>query len=271
MQIWEAILLGIVQGLGEFLPISSSAHLFMFNKWFQLDSPGLAFDIALHLGTLFSLLAFFYQDWIKLTRAFFTSLKKIPQKQQNPLNSYERLIWLIILGTIPVVVFALSFEDYIENQWRQAWIVGINMALFGVLLWWADRKSKKLRNMDTLTWKDSFWIGIAQCLALIPGSSRSGVTITGGLLRNLDRDTAARFSFLLSTPAVLGAAILKLPKFFNESFNLTVLIGILTSAIVGFLAIKYMLYFLKKYSFSVYVVYRLIFAAFVFIALYLKS
>ncbi len=267
MQIWEAILLGIVQGLGEFLPISSSAHLYMFNEWFKMDSPGLAFDIALHLGTLISLLAFFYKDWIKLTAAFFSSLKKIPQ-QKEKLNEYERLIWLIILGTIPVVIFALAFEDAIENQWRQAWIIGMNMACFGILLGWADRRSQKNRNMEQLNWKDSLSIGIVQCLALIPGTSRSGVTITGGLFRNLDRSSAARFSFLLSTPAVLGAAILKLPKFFNESFDLPVLIGILTSAIVGFLAIKYMLYFLKKYSFLFYIVYRLLFAACVFLGLY---
>lgn len=267
MQIWEAILLGIVQGLGEFLPISSSAHLFMFNEWFKLDSPGLAFDVALHLGTLFSLLAFFYKDWIQLTKAFFSSLKKKPQK----FNDYERLIWFIILGTIPVVIFGLAFEDYIEDKWRQPWIIGFNMAFFGILLWWADRSSRKIQAMDKLNWKDALIIGLAQCLALIPGSSRSGVTITAGLFRNFDRTAAARFSFLLSTPAVLGAAVLKLPKFFEESFDLPVLLGILTSTLVGFLAIKYMLYFLKKYSFSVYVIYRLLFAALVFMGLYLNN
>lgn len=267
MDLTHSIIMGIVQGLGEFLPISSSAHLVILPWLFDFSSPGLAFDVGLHVGTLISLLAYFYRDWLILTKSFFTSFRKRPANY----DFHERLIWFIILGSIPAAVVGLLIEDYAETVLRNPLITATMMALFGTLLYWVDRKGKKNKSLEEMSLKDAIWVGLAQCLALIPGSSRSGVTITAGMARSMDRITAARFSFLLSTPVVAGAAILKVPDLFGLGLGRQIWIGIAVSAVVGYLAIKYMLYFLRKYSFSVYVIYRWIFAIVVVAVYFLRQ
>ena len=267
MDLWQAITLGIVQGLGEFLPISSSAHLVIFPWLFNFTTPGLSFDVALHFGTLISLLVYFYRDWIQLIRGFFTSLCKKPKSY----NTHEKLIWFIILGSIPAAIVGLTVEEYAETVFRNPMIVAINMALFGILLYVADRFGRKTHQMEDITLWDAILVGLAQCFALVPGTSRSGVTITAGMARKMNRTTAARFSFLLSTPVVAGAAVLKLPDFFALGIDVAGVVGIVVSGVVGYLAIKYMLYFLRNYSFGVYVIYRLLFAAMVFIGIYIKG
>ena len=266
IDLFHSIIMGIVQGLGEFLPISSSAHLVILPWLANFPTPGLTFDVALHFGTLIALLAYFFKDWVLLTRAFFTSLAKKPSRY-----SYEeKMIWFIILGSIPAAVVGLTVEHYAETLFRNPLWVAINMAGFGLLLYAADQWGKKDKKMEGITLADAIWVGLAQSLALIPGTSRSGVTITAGMARRMDRTAAARFSFLLSMPAVAGAAVLKAKDFFAMDVNLSAWIGIAVSAVVGYLAIKYMLYFLRTYSYTVYVVYRLIFAAVVFVAWFLK-
>lgn len=267
MTLFESILLGVVQGLGEFLPISSSAHLVIFPWFFDFKTPGLSFDVALHFGTLISLLAYFYKDWIALTKAFFTSIKK--KGRCDTLE--ERLIWYIILGSIPAAIVGLAVKEYAETIFRNPWIVAFNMGFFGTLLYAADRWGKKNKHLKEMSLWDALIIGVAQCLALVPGTSRSGVTITAALFRQIDRVSAARFSFLLSTPVVAGAALLKAKDFFALDFSYANFIGIGVSAVVGYLAIKYMLYFLKNYTFLVYVVYRLLFAAIIMVGLWWKS
>ncbi len=267
MTLSHAIILGIVQGLGEFLPISSSAHLVIFPWLFDFPDPGLTFDVALHIGTLISLLAYFYRDWIKLTRAFFRSFTKRPSTYGHE----EKLIWFIIIGTIPAALAGYFLEDYAETIFRAPALVATMMAVMGVILWLADRFGKKEKPLDQVSFLDSLWDGISQALALIPGASRSGVTITTGLLRKMDRPTAARFSFLLSMPIVAGAALLKMKDFFGLHIDLISLTGIAVSAVVGYLAIKYMLYFLQRYSYKVYVWYRLLFAAVVFGVLIIRA
>lgn len=267
MTLFESILLGVVQGLGEFLPISSSAHLVIFPWFFDFKTPGLSFDVALHFGTLLSLLAYFYKDWIALTKAFFTSIKK--KGRCDTLE--ERLIWYIILGSIPAALVGITIEKYAETIFRNPWIVAFNMGFFGILLYAADRWGKKNKHLKEMSLRDALIVGVAQCLALVPGTSRSGVTITAALFRQIDRVSAARFSFLLSTPVVAGAALLKAKDFFALDFNYGNFIGIGVSAVVGYLAIKYMLYFLKNYTFAVYVIYRLIFAAIIMAGLWWKS
>lgn len=267
IDLFHSIILGIVQGLGEFLPISSSAHLVILPWLGNFPTPGLTFDVALHFGTLLALLAYFFKDWIALTKAFFSSLTKRPKSySQN-----ERLIWYIILGSIPAAIVGLSVESYAETLFRNPLWVAINMAVFGILLFIADHWWRRERSMDQVTLADAMWVGLAQSLALIPGTSRSGVTITAAMARGMNRTCAARFSFLLSMPAVAGAALLKAKDFFAMDLTLNVWIGIAVSAVVGYLAIKYMLYFLRNYSYTVYVIYRLIFAALVFTVYFLRN
>ncbi len=262
MDLYHALLLGLVQGLGEFLPISSSAHLVVLPWLMNFPTPGLTFDVALHFGTLISLLIYFYRDWLKLGRAFFTSLRKRPAEY----SFEERLIWYLILGTIPAMFAGLFVEDYAETLFRSPLLVATMMAVFGTLLYITDRYSTKCKNIEQIGLREALLIGLAQCLALIPGSSRSGVTITAGLALGMDRFSAARFSFLLSTPIVAGAALLKAKDMLGHGIDRTWMAGIAFSALVGFLAIKYMLHFLKTSSYAVYVLYRWGFALVVFAA-----
>jgi undecaprenyl-diphosphatase len=266
MTLTHAIIMGIVQGLGEFLPISSSGHLVIFPWLFNFPTPGLTFDVALHFGTLLALLAFFYRDWLRLIPAFFTSLKKRPTQYSQE----EHLIWFILLGSIPAAIAGVLVEEYAETIFRNPLWVAFNMAFFGILLYLADRFGQKIKSLGAMSLKDALLIGLAQCLALIPGTSRSGVTITAGMGRKMDRISAARFSFLLSTPVVAGAAILKVKDFIHGVADVPSLVGIAVSFVVGYFAIKYMLYFLQKYSFLVYVLYRLAFAALVVVAYFYK-
>jgi undecaprenyl-diphosphatase len=266
MDLWHAIVMGIVQGLGEFLPISSSGHLVILPWLFDFPTPGLTFDVALHFGTLLALLAFFYRDWLQLVPAFFSSLKKKPTLY----NPEERLIWFILIGSIPAAIAGLLVEEYAETIFRNPLWVGFNMAFFGLLLYLTDRWGKKTKGMGTMNLTDAVLIGLAQCLALIPGTSRSGVTITAAMGRDMDRVAAARFSFLLSTPVIAGAAILKAPDFFRGVIDIPSLVGIFFSFVVGYLSIKYMLHFLQRYSFLVYILYRMAFALVVFTAYWFK-
>src|SRR5215470_17279001 len=257
MTLFHAVLLGIVQGLGEFLPISSSAHLVIVPWLLNFPDPGLTFDVALHLGTLLALLAYFYRDWILLIRAFFRSFAKKPSNYEPQ----EKLIWFLILATIPGAVAGFALEKYAEDAFRAPALVATMMAVMGILLGIVDKFSAKTKSLEQVGLWDSLLVGFSQAFAIIPGVSRSGVTITTGLARKMDRPTAARFSFLLSTPIVAGAALLKLRKLFHGQADLNTIVGIVVSAVVGYFAIKYMLYFLQRYSYKVYVFYRLAFAA----------
>ncbi len=263
MTLFHAVLLGVVQGLGEFLPISSSAHLVIVPWLLNFPDPGLTFDVALHLGTLIALLAYFFKDWLQLIAAFFRSLTKKPANWEFQ----ERLIWFLIIATIPGAAAGYLLENYAETVFRAPALVATMMAVMGIIMGIVDRFAPKTKPLEKVTFMDSLWVGISQALAIIPGTSRSGVTITTGMLRKMDRPTAARFSFLLSTPIVAGAALLKLKHLFHGNADTNTIVGIVVSAVVGYLAIKYMLYFLQRYSYRVYVFYRLAFAAMVFAVL----
>lgn len=260
MTLLHAVILGIVQGLGEFLPISSSAHLVIVPWLLRFPDPGLTFDVALHIGTLIALLAFFWRDWLKLIGAFFSSLGKKPALWDKD----QRLIWYILLATIPAAVIGYLIEDYAETILRGPLLIAMMMAVMGIILGLVDRFGKKNKTLGQISLKDSLIVGVSQALALVPGTSRSGVTITTGMLLGFDRPTAARFSFLLSTPITAGAAILKCRHLIHGPIETNIWVGVLVSAVVGYLAIKYMLYFLQRYSYRVYVLYRLAFAALVF-------
>ena len=263
MTILQAIILGIVQGLTEFLPISSSGHLlivpWLFNWHFLLENPDLnkTFDVALHLGTFFSLIAYFWRDIGRLLAAWMRTIA------HRKLDSPEgRLAWLIIVSTIPAALVGVAFEDVIVTRLGQPWMIAVLMIVFGLVMWLVDRTAKLDRDIDALTWSDGLIIGVAQALALAPGVSRSGITMVTGLLLRLNREAAARYSFLMSIPIIGGAAAYKglqvaqggLPAGTAAPFAA----GIAAAAVSGFAAIWFLLAYLKRHSFELFVIYRIV-------------
>jgi undecaprenyl-diphosphatase len=276
MEILSAAILGIIQGLAEFLPISSSAHLILV-PWFLGWKPeGIIFDVSLHLGTAIAVLAFFWNDWIRLAHETIVGIWT-----GAPLgNHYRRLAWLLVLGSIPAAIIGLALEETIETKMRSPLITVFTLAILGILLFCAEKRSRQNRTLEKFTWADSIWIGLSQALALIPGVSRSGITITTALFRNSDRTSAARFSFLLSTPVIVGAGLLeswKLSKAIRHPVGsivevhwLVLIVGVLSAALTGFLCIRFFLRYLQTKSFTPFVVYRILLAGVVLIY-YLKA
>lgn len=253
----HAILLGVVQGLGEFLPISSSAHLVITPWFFGFEDPGLTFDVALHFGTLIALLSFFWKDWVVLIGG---AARFIIKKEGRDKQSFNLLLFLAA-ASVPGAIAGLALEDLAETVFRSPLLIAMNMAFMGAVLWIVDSKSGKIKKVNDVTFKDSIFVGISQALALVPGVSRSGITMTSGLLRGLTREAAARFSFLLAMPITFGACLLKVDDFLAGHPAGPEYVGIAVSALVGFLSIKYLLKFIQTYSFKVFVYYRFIFAA----------
>ena len=272
MTILQAIILGIVQGLTEFIPISSSAHLVIIPWLFQWTDPALeslTFDVALHLGTLLALLVFFAADWVKLIRAGIASI--VERKIGGDLD--RRLAWLLVVGCIPGGIAGVLVESKI-TEWfhtpnapiRPIAMVtmGIIIALLGALLFLAERFARHERKMDKLSLKDAIAIGLAQAFAVFPGVSRSGSTITAGLALGLERQAAARFSFLLSAPIIAGAGLKSLWDILKDiktgalaqSDLILFPIGFITAAVSGYLCIKYLLRFLQKNPTDLFVYYR---------------
>lgn len=278
MDIFQSIILGIVQGLGEFLPISSTAHLVLLPYFTGWKDPGLAFDIALHTGTLIALILFFFWDWVGIIYlAFFknSKLKVKNEKLQLKIKSFEniynsKLLWLIGIATVPGVIFGFLFEDKAETVFRNPLLIAFTLSFFGLILFLSDKYLKHKKSISNIGIWDSIIVGLSQAVAIIPGVSRSGATITAGLFRGLNRVDAARFSFLLSTPIIFGAAFLKLPKLFSEGFDLGIIIGVFFSALSGYLAIKYLLKFVEKYSYAAFFWYRLGLAAIIAAFYFLK-
>ena len=261
MSIIECIILGIVQGVGEFLPISSSAHLILVPYLFNLNTGGRAFDVALHFGTLLAVLLIFFKDWWIL---FLGAVKKVFKKEDSKEN---KMFWYLVVATIPGALFGFLLDDFIESKIvDKIWLIAICLAVMGVLIYlgdkWAEKHCKKPVDFDNITLKQSFLIGLSQCLALIPGFSRSGTTILTGRLLGLSKEAITKFTFLLSVPIICGAAILKI---FELTITKEVLIGIFTSFVVGVLSIKFLLNYIKKHDFSIFAIYRVIFAIIILI------
>lgn len=261
MSLLEVIVLGIVQGLTEFLPISSTAHLVVIPKLVWGNDPGLAFDIALHIGTLAAVVTYFFRDWIQIIgNGFGMRLGREPSLDRN-----RNLLWLLVLGTIPAGIAGLVFQKQADTVLRTPYVIGTTMIAIGLFLWWADRIGRGQKQIAHVSLGDSIAVGLAQMLSVIPGVSRSGITISAGLLRNLDRPTAARFSFLLSTPIILGAGakdawdLLRHKEAIPPEMQTAFLVGIVTSAITGIATIGLFLNFLRRRSLAVFVAYRVIF------------
>jgi undecaprenyl-diphosphatase len=259
MPLWHAVVLGIVQGLTEFLPVSSSAHLTVIPYVMGWQDQGLAFDIALHFGTLLAVLGYFFRDWVQvIAQGFGVGIGDDPQLKQN-----KMLLWLLVAATIPAGVIGLLFEKKAEAAGDNFYIVGTLLIVMGLFMWWAEKVGKRQREIGKITMTDAMLIGVGQALAVVPGVSRSGTTISVGLFRNLDRPAAARFSFLLSTPIIAGAAAKKFIDLYKTGLphdeQMAFAVGVIASAITGALAIKYFMDFMRTRSLNFFVAYRVIF------------
>ncbi len=265
MSLFEAIILGIVQGLTEFLPISSTAHLRILPALAGWQDPGAAFTAIVQIGTLIAVLIYFFRDIVTISGAV---LKGITSGR--PLGTPDaKMGWMIAAGTIPIVIFGLLFKTEIETSLRSLYWISAALIILALMLSLAEGLMKKraekgidAKSMEDIGWKEALVIGLAQSIALIPGSSRSGVTITGGLFMNLSRETAARFSFLLSLPAVFAAGIYQLYKTWDilmaSTNDLVNLIAATTAAgIVGYASIAFLITFLKKHSTAIFIIYRI--------------
>jgi len=251
----QAIVEGVVQGLTEFLPISSTAHLRIVPALCGWEDPGAAFTAVVQLGTMAAVLLYFRADLWKIARAWLTGLRD--SDQRRTLDS--RLGWYIILGTVPIAILGLAFKDPIENEFRNLYLIGAALIAFGLVMAAIDRTAKREREIDTLDVRDGAFIGCAQALALVPGVSRSGATISAGLWRGLDRPAAARYSFLLSVPAVVLSGLFELRHVGGEGgapAGATVLATLL-AFIVGYASIAWLLRYLARHTLELFVIYRL--------------
>lgn len=258
MQLVQSIVLGIVQGLTEFLPISSSAHLVLTPYFFGWSDPGLAYDVALHMGTLVAVLAYFWRDWAAMGR------QCLGRRSTETAQGTVGLQW-IVLGTLPAVVIGFLLEEQAEVTFRHPLLIALTLAGFGLLLWYWDRKGSKTRGVEGLGARDALLIGLAQAMAIVPGVSRSGVTMTAALALGFTRSHAARFSFLLSAPITAGAGLLK-SGYMIDTFHAggaaatQIIAGFVASLVAGIIAIALLSAILKSRSFTGFVIYRLVLA-----------
>jgi undecaprenyl-diphosphatase len=257
MDYLRAAILGIVQGLAEFLPISSSGHLILVPALFKWPDQGLSFDVGLHLGTLLALLIYFWRDWWRMARSGLRDMGTHGVRFREHRDE-SRLLWLIALGSIPAGITGLLFSDWIEENLRQPWLVALALAGFSAVILVADRRKGLNRPLESVGLADALLIGLAQALALFPGVSRSGATMSMGMFRDLTRESATRFAFLLGTPAFVGAALLKssdLAHFSGKELT-EMLIGFGCSLAVGIVVIHYLLRFLRTRTLMPFVYYR---------------
>lgn len=283
MELFAAAVLGIVQGLTEFLPISSSAHLILV-PWFLGWKPeGLVFDVSLHAGTALAILAYFWRDWLMLAREVINGIAA-----GEPLgNPQRRLAWFLIVGSLPAAIVGLLFEKHVEDTLRSPLITVVTLVVIGIVIYVSERRSRRRRSLEKFTWGDSIWIGLSQALALIPGVSRSGITISTAMLRDADRSSAARFSFLLATPVIVGAGMLEGWHLIKEVGTApfagvggaanpvsaqwpVFVIGVFCATVTGFFCIRYFLRYLQTNTLMPFVIYRFVLAAIV-LAFYFRS
>jgi undecaprenyl-diphosphatase len=261
MSLMQVILLGVVQGLTEFLPVSSTAHLYLTSYFLGWQTESLDFDIMLHLGTLLAVLIYFLKDWLQIVAQGFGMRAGYDQE----LKHNTMLLWLLAIGSIPIGVGGYLFNKEAETVWRTPMVMGILLIAVAIIMWLSEEWSRKLRDLGSINLTDAVAIGVAQTLAIIPGCSRSGITISAGLFRNLTRESAARFSFLLSTPAIAGAAMKALWDIHKRGGGLHTLltapflVGVSVSAITGCIVIAWFLQYLRHSSLRPFVYYRVIF------------
>lgn len=262
MEWWQAIVLAILQGLTEFLPISSSAHLILPSHLLGWPDQGLAFDVAVHVGTLLAVMSYFRHDIVKLMKGFIDSTFFATP------NMDGKLAWCIIIATLPAGFIGLCLNGSIEAYLRDALVIATTTTVFGLLLWYADQKTQLTKTLSQIGFRQALFIGCAQALALIPGTSRSGITITAALLLGFDRQAAARFSFLLSIPLILLAGSYKTYELLTTTHPIPwsfIFMGALVSCISAYICIYLFLKLIEKLSMTPFVIYRLILGLFLFI------
>jgi undecaprenyl-diphosphatase len=275
MPLIQAIILALVQALTEFLPVSSTAHLILFPWLLHWQDPGEAFDVALHAGTLLAVILYFFKDW--LTLAICGLGGKYPANAPvEEVAQHRGIFWYMVIGTIPGGILGKLFDKQIEEHLRTPMIIGVSLIGVGLLMWWADAKAKQTRKVEQSSLGDAIVIGTAQAIALWPGVSRSGITITAGLFRNFTREAATRFSFLLSAPLIAGAVATKLPGLIklHKAGGLdlplsTLAISILVSGVVGYMVIAFFLRYLQTRTLKPFVFYRLVFGIIVLVLAFL--
>jgi undecaprenyl-diphosphatase len=278
MPLYQAIVLALVQAFTEFLPVSSTAHLTLFPWLLGWQDPGLAFDVALHAGTLVAVLLYFFKDWLTLALCG-VGLKYPGNAASEEVAQRKKLFWYMVIGTIPGGLLGALFERKIEDHFRTPYVIATSMIAIALVMWWADSKSRLTRPLEQSNVGDALTIGTAQALALCPGVSRSGITITAGLFRGFTREAATRFSFLLSTPLIAGAVVSHLPKLIKlhksgDGLDLplsTLLISILVSGVVGYFVIAFFLRYLQTHTLKVFVFYRLLFGIIILVLAFLQA
>lgn len=256
MTIIQALILGVIQGLTELLPISSSAHLTIIpwmlgwtnSEIFNISFEG--FDVALHFGTLLAIAIFFFKDWIELIKGGYNQVVKKEKTFEG------KMFWYLVIATIPGGIIGFILDKFVGNKLETPIIIALALIIMGIILYIVDKKSSSNIKYEKMTFKQTFLIGLSQCLAFIPGVSRSGVTMTTGRMMGIERESVAKYSFLLSTPIVFAATVLKFKDFV---FSIPFFIGVFVSFLVGIFVIKFLLEYLKKGSFKIFAIYRVIF------------
>jgi undecaprenyl-diphosphatase len=256
MPIYQAIVLAIVQGIAEFLPISSTAHLALFPWLLHWQDPGLTFDVALHAGTLVAVLLYFWRTWVDLAMAGVGR-----GNRSDPIVQHNRLMfWYMMIATVPGGIAGLLFEKQAESELRSPFVIGAALILVGLLMWGGEKVANHTLQFNKVGFADALVVGVSQALAIIPGVSRSGITMTAGLFRGMSRETAARFSFLLSTPLIAGAALKKFLEIRHEGLpadmRLPFGLGIIVAGLVGYVVIAFLIRYLERKTFKIFVVYR---------------
>jgi undecaprenyl-diphosphatase len=267
----QALLMGIVQGLTEFLPVSSSGHLILVPTLLGWNDPfidSLSFSVMLHMGTLVALLVYFWRDWLALVPAGLLALRD----RSFDGDPNRRLAWLLVATVIPAAIIGALFNDFIESHVRQAGLVALLLVIGAAIMWLADRWGRRTRDMDDLSFPAAFGIGVAQAVALLPGVSRSGISISAGLFAGLTREAAARFSFLMAAPVIAGAGLFEARKLLTGEAGVAVettplVVGFVAAAISGLIAIWGLLRYLRSNSLSVFVAYRVVVAIVVVVVL----
>jgi undecaprenyl-diphosphatase len=260
MPIYQAVVLAIVQALTEFLPISSTAHLVLIPWLFGWKDGGLTFDVALHAGTLVAVLIYFFRDWIQIIgQGLGLNIGSDPDLKQN-----RNLLWLLAAGSIPIGIVGYLFDKQADTTWRQPYVIGVMLIVVGIVMWIAERGRIGSKSMSTIQMSDGILVGLAQAVSVIPGTSRSGATISAGLFRGMNRETAARFSFLLSTPAIAAAVAKKFWDVHKEGgipadMKTPIVVGIIVSGLLGAIVIAFFLRYLRRSSLMPFVYYRIIF------------
>jgi len=267
----KAVILGIIQGLSEFLPISSTAHLRIIPSFFGWEDIGAAYTAVIQVGTMIAIIIYFWKDLYNMLTSFISSIKEKTYLSRPD----TKLLFMVCIGTIPILIFGYLFKDFIRNEFRSMYVMAGSMIIFSLVILAGEKYTKRNISIEKLSLTDSIIIGFFQALALIPGTSRSGSTITGGFFRNMDRESAARYSFLLSIPAILISGVYELYSeraslFVSGNSAVSLIVSTVVSGIVGYFSIWFLLSYLKKHSLMIFIIYRILFGILILILLSTK-